>query len=607
MKKLLLFVALFISGLATVSAQELLISEILYARPGGGGGAAATDSLDFVEIFNAGSSPVNLEGFTLRNFVSDTFPNAILQPGAYYVSAWKAGVFQKKFGKAADSQLKKGRLTAGGGRIELFSSQNILLDSVRYRAITPWPIIAANARASIVVCDLAANNGVGASWFASTKDSGYKITAGGGGGGGATQTTVFASPGAVDCPVIAITATNPSLTTNKNTNLPIVLNTLATPATAVITITKQPLHGTLTPAIGGGGGGGGITLGYTYAPKAGYCGNDAIEYKATIGSNVANGTINIFVNCNINYKKYTIGDVTKDSNNDFRPDSLNQVVELQGIVHSPNFATNPAVQFCIIDAGNKTDGIIVNNATFNYGYTPKEGDIVVVQGKIGQAQGVTLINPDSIYIKGTDAKLFDPTVVTVLDESTEAALVKLKGLTLVTPAQWGTTGGGGGGGGGAAVGYTLDVTDGVNKYVIFVDKDIEDLFFSVGPKTKKFDCVGIGSQLFQGGGGGGAQTANTGYRLMPRHLSDLSIITATNDLELGAALSVYPNPFNTSFVVNTTEQMERMNITDVSGKTIFSTTEVANNQTVNTESWAKGVYFITVEKEGRQFTTKLIK
>ena len=550
----------------TAFSQNLVITEIMYNDP-----APGVDSLEFVEIFNAGTTTVNLKDFTFRSAFNDTLPNTSITAGGYYVVAVNAAAFKSKFGFAPGNQWKNGALNNAGERIDLYNATGVLVDSVRYSAtLAPWPIAANGQGPSLVLCDVTKDNGNGTNWTTSTVKAGFQ-------GGGKD---VYASPGKSDCVAVTVKANALNLTTSKAINLTIPISSLASPSGATITITKQPVGGTLT-----------LTgVNYIYAPNPTFCGKDAFDFKATSGANSDNATVNINVVCQKSYPVYGIGKVTADGNNDFIADSLNVFCEVTGVVHGANFATSPAVQFCIIDAANKNDGITVDRVK-NFGYTVKEGDKVRIQGKISSFNGLALITPDTIIVNGT-GNVFTQTVVTKLDESTENALVEVKNLTLTTPAQWVATG----------TGFTLDASDGTNKIQIRVDKDIAALFASAGPKTNKFDCIGIGYQF--------SATSVGGYQLNPRKLSDLKIYVGTNDVELGAAISVFPNPFQDEIVVkvnNAALQMDRIFVSDAVGRLVTFVAQPTENQTIETSSWANGVYFITVEKDGRQFTTKMVK
>lgn len=566
MKKILLSTLIAIASFTVAFGQNLVITEIMYNDPG-----AMTDSLEFVEIYNAGTSAVNLKNFTFRTGFVDTLPNTSIAAGGYYTVAFNANFFKAKFGIAPGNQWKSGNLKNGGERIDLYSATGTLVDSVSFSPLAPWPTAANGQGPSLVLCDATKDNGNAVNWATSTVKAGFQL-------GGKD---VYASPGKSDCVAVTVKANALTFTTSKATNIMIPVASLASPSGATITITKQPTGGTLT--LSG--------VNYTYAPSATFCGKDAFDFKATSGANSDNATVTINVVCQKNYPVYGIGKVTADGNANFVTDSLNVFCEVVGIVHGPNFATAPGTQFCIIDAANKNDGISIDRVK-SFGYTPKEGDKVRIQGKISTFSGLTTIVPDTIITSGTGT-IFAPTTITKLDETTENMLLEMKNLTLVTPVQWTTSVGTGG--------FTAEATDGTNKIQIRIDKDIAALFSSIGPKTNKFDCIGIGYQFTS------KAPANDGYQLNPRKLSDLKIYVGTNDLTLGTAISVFPNPFQDEIVVNLTEKMDRIFISDAVGRLVTFVAQPTDNQVIATYSWAAGVYFVTVEKNGRQFTTKMVK
>jgi predicted extracellular nuclease len=89
MKKL--YTLLLTAILATASYGQVSTLVISQAY-GGGGNNGATLTHDFVEIFNRGVLPVNLEGYSLQyaaaggsNWSKTDLPNFILAPGQYYL------------------------------------------------------------------------------------------------------------------------------------------------------------------------------------------------------------------------------------------------------------------------------------------------------------------------------------------------------------------------------------------------------------------------------------------------------------------------------------------------------------------------------------------
>ena len=201
---------------------------------------------------------------------------------------------------------------------------------------------------------------------------------------------------------------------------------------------------------------------------------------------------------------YTIATVTTEDGNG-EPDSVNVNCSLTGVVHGVNTRfSETGTSFTIIDA---TGGIVCYNGSTTFGYTVTEGDEVTVYGTIGQFNGLTQINLDSLTYNSSGNALQATTVITTLDESTESKIVTINNLTLITPSQWTGTGSG----------FNLDVTDGSNNYVVWVDNDCS-LYSGTAP-TGAFNLTGLGAQYDQG------SPYNTNYQLHPRYAADLVAVT----------------------------------------------------------------------------------
>lgn len=196
--------------------------------------------------------------------------------------------------------------------------------------------------------------------------------------------------------------------------------------------------------------------------------------------------------------QYDIATVTT-SNADGVVDSLGVVCELQGIVYGIDYRGGSGVQFFMRD---NTGGIVVFKPLINY-YSVTEGDQIIVRGVIEQFNGLNQINPDTIILVSTGNALVAPTVVTALDESTEAELVRINDVYLVDPAQWT----------GSGQGFNVDLTDGVNTYVMRIDNDC-DLYGATAP-VDTFDVIGLGYQFDN------SLPYTSGYQLYPRYTQDI--------------------------------------------------------------------------------------
>ncbi len=152
------------------SVANLRVTEIMYNSPEGG-----SDTLEFVEVYNAGAAAVNLNGYAFTEGISYTFGNVVLPSGNYVVVAGDSMALFNTFGVSAYEW--SGILSNSGEDIVLKDDLNRTLDSVEYDNNGSWP--SANGTGpSIVLCDLNVDQNDGSNWKASTSGTGI-ISAGG--------------------------------------------------------------------------------------------------------------------------------------------------------------------------------------------------------------------------------------------------------------------------------------------------------------------------------------------------------------------------------------------------------------------------------------------
>lgn len=182
------------------------------------------------------------------------------------------------------------------------------------------------------------------------------------------------------------------------------------------------------------------------------------------------------------------------------PDSLDVKVETQGIVYGANLRTS-GLEFALIDvAGN---GIRVFSANKDFGYTPTEGDCVMIRGTINFFNGLTQIIPDTIWRISQLNTLLAPTVVTELNEDVESELVTIENVHLVNPSQWTNTG----------TGFNVDVSNGTTTFQLRVDAETN--VFNMPAPTGTFDLTGIVGQF------DAEAPFNSGYQIQPRYIEDI--------------------------------------------------------------------------------------
>lgn len=592
MKKQLLLYLLLLTCFSGIFAQRLVISEIYYNAPNSG-----LDSLEYVEIYNKDTTTVNLKGYTFRKAFIDTLPDVTLAAGAYYVVTADSN-FYKKFVKTSARQWRRGALSNTGASIQLWSDANIFIDSVAYRVTAPWNTAANGQGMSLELCDINANNDLAASWNAASTAIGATIRNQNG-----QQIALLGTPGKANkCATggggtgtLVLRNINAQIAKNTTANINIAQqNNLQANAITNSAVVTNPTNG--TAAKGTAGGGNTNTL-IVYTPKNGFFGRDSFQYSACTVNGCDTATIRINV-INPRYNTTTIGKATAATTGiGVSPDSLNSYVQFDGVVHSPNFATI-GLQFTLIDGKFKTDGIEAVRANPIVDYTLNVGDRLRVRGRIIQTAGVNRIVVDSLWKTASGITLHEPTVVSVLDESTENMLVQLYNVSIIDTTKWVNTG--------AANFFTVEVTpdNGLTKYQVRIDKDLAELSNWAAPKGS-FDLVGIGYQAVTAGGGGSGQLVS--YPIIPRYRSDFRVATPTNDLALSKNIDIFPNPFEHQLTLLLKEQMDNVIVKDILGRVVATIRTPNAQEIITTTSWTPGVYFISVQKGNRQYIAKFVK
>ena len=284
---------------------------------------------------------------------------------------------------------------------------------------------------------------------------------------------------------------------------------------------------------------------------------------------------------------YDIGVVsTNDVNGE--PDSIDIACRLKGIVHSINFRPG-GLDVHIID--DKGDGIVVFNVDEDFGYSAILGDEVLVEGSIGFFNGLTEIVADTILVLSSGNALMDPLVVTELDESTEAQLIKIENVTLVDPNQWGM---------GTNSGFNVDITDGTNTYDLRIDADT-DLFNTSAPATA-FNVTGVGTQFDN------SAPYDTGYQILPRFMADIEPSTSIWDARIAEKLEVFPNPVQDRIILRSDLNLKLVYLTNMFGQQLrsWSNLSTGSNQ-LEVHDLPSGLYVLSFRIGERFWSTKVIK
>lgn len=161
MKRTLFMMIAMFTAIASVAQTEsdIVITEIMYNQPG-------DDSLEFIELYNAGAQAINLEGYKFTSGITHTFSSLVLNPGSYLVIS-KYPAFTNAFYGISSIGWTEGSLDNGGEKIVLKTPEGLIADSVDYEDGGPWSKDADGEGPSLILCNPKSDNSLGYNWRAS--------------------------------------------------------------------------------------------------------------------------------------------------------------------------------------------------------------------------------------------------------------------------------------------------------------------------------------------------------------------------------------------------------------------------------------------------------
>lgn len=193
-------------------------------------------------------------------------------------------------------------------------------------------------------------------------------------------------------------------------------------------------------------------------------------------------------------------------------------VYIKGIVYGVDMqGSATSLQYTLIDP---TGGVgIFRSGASNppiISLVPEEGDSVKVYGKVGEFNGLTQVNMDSIILISKGNALKRPRVITTLDESTESDLVIFKNAEIIDTLA------------NSASGTTLRISNGTDSLDLRIDADVN---LYAQPIVGKFDVIGLGGQFDN------SNPKNSGYQLLPRSINDIiPVITVIPVVTIDSAI-----------------------------------------------------------------------
>lgn len=167
---------------AQPARAQIVINEIMYNSP-------HAQDVEYVELFNAGTSAQSLAGWTLLDD-DDLHPacplEGTLAPGEFLVVAGDLLLFQGSYPGVTNlnpSAFGAGfSLGNGGDAVRVFDGQSVLVDGVAYGDAAPWPTAPDGGGPALELLNPSFDNALATSWAASVP-----------GGTPGTQNSVFAT------------------------------------------------------------------------------------------------------------------------------------------------------------------------------------------------------------------------------------------------------------------------------------------------------------------------------------------------------------------------------------------------------------------------------
>lgn len=221
------------------------------------------------------------------------------------------------------------------------------------------------------------------------------------------------------------------------------------------------------------------------------------------------------------------------------------------------------------------------------------GDSVVISGPITEYKNLYEITPATFIYVSSNAHIPNPTVITAnqFGEAQEGVLTKVMNCTFGTTGTFG-----------ANVNYTVTA----NGQPLVVRTNTASPIVGMNIPTGAVNIVGVGSQFCSSPTSG----CTDGYQLLIRDMSDITAYTASvtgiSEVTKSSAVAVYPNPASgtLNFKVANDAQVKSITVSDIFGRTVFTTNENVNKIDVST--FAKGLYNLLISADNTKYQSKFI-
>ncbi len=132
-----------------------------------------------------------------------------------------------------------------------------------------------------------------------------------------------------------------------------------------------------------------------------------------------------------------------------------------------------------------------------------------------------------------------------------------------------------------------------------IDNDCE--LFDMPAPVGAFHATGLGGQFVTGGAGGCVD----GYQFLPRFVSDIELLNATDESILAGKISYFPNPVSDELFIQSSIIIDDVIVSNALGQQLFTVKSPSNSISVG--ALKAGLYLISFKAEGAVWTTKFVK
>ncbi|MCX7044822.1 MAG: lamin tail domain-containing protein, partial [Candidatus Sumerlaeota bacterium] len=152
---------LFMMALAQMAPAQIVINEIHYDPDN------KKESVEFVELYNAGAADVDLSGWVISGGISYAFPQGTTITAQRYVVVGQDGAaIAAKFGVSCLGPFA-GKLDNDADLVKLRAAAGALQDEVEYKLGFPWPCASGGEGRSMELINPLIDNNLGGAWQAS--------------------------------------------------------------------------------------------------------------------------------------------------------------------------------------------------------------------------------------------------------------------------------------------------------------------------------------------------------------------------------------------------------------------------------------------------------